>query len=240
MSFVYPSFIGWLKNFITDRNRSTQNLIDSYIAATMHMVRRAPAPIKAKLLARWAQLQIASANTTFLQSAEQILGRSRGRAGMHEVHMPTLARYNSRRIEQPALELQRWFSSVQEGLDIRELTRGSRGGIRKNGHRIVPGCHVSYYEGTTLRIGVLSTVYVGSRPSAPEDPVCAVCVFRRFRSVRKYVNFRDCGMLIVSLLGARGELDYVCSTRMQHLYLRAIWEDPDEEDLFALVRMEAL
>ena len=154
--------------------------------------------------------------------------------------LATLARYNSRRIEQPALELQRWFSSVQEGLDIRELTRGSRGGIRKNGHRIVPGCHVSYYEGTTLRIGVLSTVYVGSRPSAPEDPVCAVCVFRRFRSVRKYVNFRDCGMLIVSLLGARGELDYVCSTRMQHLYLRAIWEDPDEEDLFALVRMEAL
>ena len=144
MSFVYSSFIGWLKNFISDRNRSTQNLIDSYIAATL--VRRAPAAIKAKLLARWAQLQIASANTTFLQSAEQILGRSRGRAGMHEVHMPTLARYNSRRIEQPALELQRWFSSVQEGLDIRELTRGSRGGIRKNGHRIVPGCHVSYYE----------------------------------------------------------------------------------------------
>ena len=238
ISLREASYIGWLKNFITDRNHATQNLIDSYVAATL--VRRAPPAIKTSLLARWTQVEIASANRTFLQSADQILGRSRGRAGMHEVHMPTLARHNARLVEQPSSAVRQWFATVERGLEIRVFN--SRGCIRKNGHRVVPGNHVSYYEGTALRIGVLLSTYVGSHPSAPLDPICAVCVVRRYRSsqIRRSDNFRDGGMLILSLTGVGGQLDCVCSTLLQHLYVRAIWECPGEEELFALVRMEAL
>ena len=231
-------FIGWLKNFISDRNHATENMIGSYMAATL--VRRAPSDVKAALLSRWTRAGIVSkANKTFLQSAQQILGRSRKRAGMHEVHI-VLAHYNSKPHTAPNHGLRLWFDNVERGLVIRELN--SRGCLRKNGQRIVPQTYVSYYEGTTLRIGLFLAVFVGSRPSAPFVPGCAVCLVRRFRSsrIRKSDNFRDGGMLIASATGTASVEDYVCSTRLKHLYVRALWNTPNEENLFALVRMNML
>ena len=230
------SYIGWLKNFIKDRNNATQNLVDCYTAATL--VRRAPSNVKATLLARWTENNIESANKTFLQSAEQILGRSRGRAGMHEVQIAPLARFNSRRVEQPDKALHQWFHNVECDLQISVLT--TRGCIRKNGKRIVPGKIVSYNQetGAALHIGVLTSIYVGSRHSAPLDPVYAMCAIRRYRSSRiRQSDKTKSGMMIVSLAGERGELEYVCSTLLQHLYLRVI---SSEENSFALVRMEQL
>jgi hypothetical protein len=212
-------------------------MVDSYVAATL--VRRAPSDLKDSLLDTWAETNIQSANKSFLQSAEKILGRSRGRAGMHEVQLKALARYNSRRIDEPGDAVQQWFDNVERGLMIYTLTKGS---IRKNGHRVVSGMHVSYKlnEGSALRIGTLASIYVGARPSAPFAPCYAVCVVRRYLSsrLRQSDHFRQSGMLILSMAGdQRGVMDYVCSTLLLHLYLRVIWS---EEGSLALVRMEEL
>ena len=48
---------------------------------------RAHSDLKSAILARWTEANIQSANRSFLQSADQILVRSRGRAGMHEVQL---------------------------------------------------------------------------------------------------------------------------------------------------------
>ena len=104
------SFIGWLKNFITDRNQATQNLIDSYTAVTL--VRRAPAELRTSLLSRWTAARIVGSGRSFLLTAKQILDRSRGRAGLHEVQIPLLAPFNSRLHKHPAPLLQQWFDNV--------------------------------------------------------------------------------------------------------------------------------
>ena len=159
---------------------------------------------------------------------------------MHDVQLKALARHNSRRIDEPVDAVQQWFDDVERGLVIYALT--SRGNIRKNGHRVVPGMHVSYKlnEGSALRIGTLVSIYVGARPSAPLAPCYAVCLVRRYLSsrLRQSDHFRQSGMLILSLAGdQRGVMDYVCSTLLLHLYQRVIWS---EEGSFALVRMEEL
>jgi hypothetical protein len=48
--FFNERFIGWLKNFITNRNESTANMVDSYTAVTL--LRRAPTFVRAALQAR--------------------------------------------------------------------------------------------------------------------------------------------------------------------------------------------
>ena len=232
------SFIGWLKNFITDRNQATQNLIDSYTAVTL--VRRAPTELRTSLLSRWTAARIVGSGRSFLLTAKQILNRSRGRAGLHEVQIPLLASFNSRLHKHPAPLLQQWFDNVEQDLSIRQLN--SRGTIRKNGYRIPPQTYVSYYQGHTLCLGMVVAVYVGSRPSAPFVAGCAVCTVRQIPACRLRcpANFTTGEMFIVSSSGGSSTLEYVCSTTLLHQYVRCIWDDPEEENLFAMVRMEAL
>ena len=167
---------------------------------------------------------------------------------MHEVQLKALARWNSRRIDEPVDAVQEWFNDVERGLVIYVLT--SKGCIRKNGHRIVPGVHVSYKlnERSALRIGTVAAIYVGARPSAPLAPCYALCQVRRFLSsrLRQSDHFCQSGMWILSLAGdQRGVIEYVCSTLLLHQYLRLIRSGPcpgseDSENSLALVRMEQL
>ena len=72
-------FIGWLKNFISDRNCATKNLIDSYTAVTL--ARRTPSVLRSSLNSRWQELERKPSTKSFLHDADEILGREH-RAGL--------------------------------------------------------------------------------------------------------------------------------------------------------------
>ena len=145
-----------------------------------------------------------------------------------------IARIHPRPI--PALGV--FFDQVEPGLLIRELN--SRGSMRKNGYRIAQHSHVSYRVGDADCIGKVVSIYVGSRPAAPYEAGCAVCVVRRAPPAAIRVKHAaGCGMLIVSKT-RKGPLDYVCSTHLLHRYACVHWPNDDDDSLAALVRMEEL
>ena len=191
-------------------------------------------------MARWEEEDSvqSSSNRSFLKSVEQVLGRSRGRAGLHKVHI-VLAPFNSRIHPSPIPALRAFFDQVEPGLLIRELN--SRGSMRKNGYRIAQHSHVSYRVGDADCIGKVVSIYVGSRPAAPYEAGCAVCVVRRVAppAAIRVKHAAGCGMLIVSKT-RQGPLDYVCSTHLLHRYAFVHWPNDDDDSLAALVRMEEL
>jgi hypothetical protein len=88
-----------------------------------------------------------SSTKSFLQTVSQVLGRSRGRAGLHLVQF-SLGPHNTRSHPDPNPTLKAFFNSVERGLLIRELT--AKGSMRKNGFRIPRASFVSYNEGGLL------------------------------------------------------------------------------------------
>ena len=215
-------------------------MIDSYTAATL--VRSAPAKVRDAIYCRWEEMETTTSSTkSFLQTVSQVLGRSRGRAGLHLVQF-SLGPHNTRSHPDPNPTLKAFFNSVERGLLIRELT--AKGSMRKNGFRIPRASFVSYNEGGLLCIGKIISIYVGSRHAAPYEPGCSVCVIRRSPPENSNVKHAvDCGMRIVQTAETRlrtGPLDYVCSTRLLHLYAQIYWPLSDNDGHVALVRMEKL
>ena len=231
-------FIGWLKNFITDRNNATQNLIDSYVAATF--IRRVPQRIRTNIMER----NLANGNApakTFIMTIAHILRRSDDRAGLHTVHI-ALKQHNCKKVNDPAPDIRRWFDEVEPGLIVHQINR--RGCMRKNGCRIPPGSYVSHYIGGNLHIGILWDVYTGSRanpdPAAPYTPGCVVCTVRDITSGRLELHG---ARLIIVLDDSQQASDFqlICSTQLTGLYVRAFWDDNEEhEHAFALVLAQRL
>ena len=231
---THHRFIGWLKNFITDRNNATQNLIDSYTAATL--VRRAPLDIRAALHAHWLSTNRPSSSKSFLHTAERILKRSKGRAGLHEVAVK-LATYNCRRVREPSVALRLWFDSIEPGLLIHELNK--RATVRKNGYPVKERSHVSYYCNGELCIGQVISIFVGSRISAPFIVGAAVCVVRKLDASRltPVESSGRANVYTVDLFGPASSLELVCCKRLRHKYFRTVWDvTPDQH--FALVRFD--
>lgn len=214
-------------------------MIDSYAAATL--VRSAPLTVRESLCSRWGDMGSipAGSNRSFLQTASQVGGRSRGRAGLHLVKF-TLARYNTRVYNGNDPSVRAFFDNVEHDLLILELN--TRGSMRKNGYLIKRFSFVSYMENGLLCVGKVLNVYAGSRRAAPYDPGCSLCVLRRNPPANSTVIMRDavdCGMRIVRK-ASFGPLDYVCSTRLLHRYIQVYWPLPTDDGLVALVRMEEL
>ena len=179
-------------------------MIDSYTAATL--VRSAPGAVRDTLSSRWEEMETLpnSATKSFLKTVSQIMGRSRGRAGLHLVKF-SLAPYNTRSHPDPNPTLKAFFDNVERGLLILELN--ARGSMRKNGLRIPRASFVSYNEGGLLCVGKVLNIFVGSRRAAPYAPGCSVCVIRRSQPANSNVKHAvDCGMRIVRAHGA-GPLD---------------------------------
>jgi hypothetical protein len=176
-----------------------------------------------------------------LHTAERILGRGKGRAGLHEVSVK-LATYNCRRVYEPSVAQKIWFDSIEPGLLVHELNL--RATIRKNGYPIVKQSYVSYYDRGELCFGLVISIFVGSRVNAPFIVGCAVCAVRKLDASR--ITMVDSGGLAnvftVNTAGPASSLELVCCKRLKHRYFRTVWDQNPEhqnpEQCFALVQFE--
>jgi hypothetical protein len=229
-------FIGWLKNFITDRNNATQNLIDSYVAATF--IRRVPQRIRTTIMDRYGVNGNAPAKT-FIMTIAKILRRSDDRAGLHTVHI-ALKPHNCKRVDDPTREIRNWFDQVEHGLVIHQVN--GRGCMRKNGCRIPPGSYVSHNIGDVLHIGIIWEVYTGSRacpdPAASTSaytPGCVVCAVRDITSERRVLHGAQ--LIVVQDNQQAADFLLICSTQLTGLYVRTFWEgfelERDHEHAYA-------
>ena len=233
VNYAHDRFIGWLKNFISDRNNATNNLIDSYVAVTF--TRRAPSDLRAVILTRWNESVLRTPARSFLLSVSEIMARSRGMTGLRNV-VVNLAPHNTRQHNDPSPELQALFNVVEPHLTIRIMGRAA---LRKNGRRIVTDAYISYFRDGAERIGVVSQVFVGVHVLAPYEHVASVCSMREVHASRvSVIKSRDSGrrLLVVTKVGT---VVLVNTESLRWLYHRAIW-DLDVDDYFALVRFERL
>ena len=235
---VYIRFIGWLKNFITDRNNATDNLIDSYLAVTF--TRQAPNDLRSCLLARWDAAGRASPVRSFLLGVSAVLRRSRGISGLSEV-VVKMTPFTSRVCNESSPQLRAWFDAVSRSLQIRIMTRAC---IRKNGHRIVKDAYLSYKRNGLTYVGIVNQVFIGVRQSDPHEHACSVCEVRAIAAARvAIVKTRYSGKRLLKVAKSlRAEPYVLVDTRdLLWLYYRAVWDwDDDRQGFFALVRFEQL
>ena len=148
-----------------------------------------------------------------------------------------LAKHNCRRIHEPSREVRAWFDAVEPNLLVYELNLRVR--LRKNGVPVVPRSFVAYDD--DYRVGVVSSVFVGCRVTAPYVAGCAVCSVRTLhRSRLELVDSQlggNCNMILVDNTGEHHTPELVCCTKLRHRYVKVLW-DPDHESKFALVRYE--
>ena len=148
-----------------------------------------------------------------------------------------LATYNCRRVREPSVALRLWFDSIEPDLLIHELNL--RATIRKNGYPVKPRSHVSYYDSGELCIGLVISIFVGSRISAPFIVGCAVCAVRKLDASRLTLveSSGRANVYTVDHVGPASSLELVCCKRLRHKYFRTVWDEtPDQH--FALVRFE--
>ena len=234
---AFVRFIGWLKNFISDRNHATENLVDRYIAVTF--TRRAPSDLRACLLARWDESGLKTPARSFLFSTAAILARSRGMSGQRIVTVK-LTSSSSRQHIHPKPELRDWFDAVSPHLQIRVLARGC---VRKNGRRIVHGEYVAYNKNGSEHVGVVHQVFIGVQASEPYVHIASVCEVLEIPAARiTVVKSRDSRRrLLMVAKSTRGEHHVLVDTRdLRWMYHRAASWDVNKQDCFALVRFERL
>ncbi len=237
-SRILCRFIGWLKNFITDRNSATENLVDSYTSATL--VRRAPHDVRTALEYRWSTIERAHTTTrSFLVTADTVLKRSRERGGQHLVQI-NLAPHNCRLVRFPHRDTRLWFEIIEPGLLVYELNGRTK--LRKNGVAVTEKSYVSYDNGAGVQIGVITSILVGCRVAMPYDAGCALCNLRSVPASRVHNVNNQVGaygnLLVVDKHGEDYSSELVCCTKLKHRYVRALW-DADMDDRFALLRYEA-
>ena len=153
---------------------------------------------------------------------------------MHEVSVK-LEKYNCTRVHMPSTAQRRWFDSIEPELLIHELNL--RASLRKNGYRVLPQSYVSYYDGGELCIGVVVSIFVGSRIPAPFIVGCAVCAVRKLDASRLAPQNGATNLYRVVTAGPASSLELVCCTKLKHKYFQTVW-DENKEAYFALVRFE--
>ena len=221
-------FIGWLKNFISDRNCATQNLIDSYTAVTL--ARRAPSALRSSLNSRWQELERKPSTKSFLHDADEILGREH-RAGLYRVYLK-LAPHNCTQLHQPSELLQGWFDSVEHGLLIYELNE--RASFRKNGSRVSRNSIVSYSDrNRNWHVGIVVSIFAGCRPSAPYVVGCSVCSLQTIHPSRIHFSHGEIGALaslvLVDNVGPPSTYTFACSTTLRHKYVKVLDDTAPEQ-----------
>ena len=200
-------YIGWLKNFISDRNAATENLVTSYSATTL--VRGAPTDVRTSLLSRWVDMKRKSTTKSFLPNAEDILGRETGRAGLHQISF-TIANHNTRRLYELNDDLRMWYDDVEPDLHVYQLN--ARAVFRKNGFRITPQTYVSYVDGTNgnrVSIGIVVSITVGCRAAYPRVAGCAVCAIRVLHEARIEKLGESANVIVVNNSGPPSALELV-------------------------------
>jgi hypothetical protein len=103
---------------------------------------------------------------------------------------------------------------------------------------VVPRSFVAFDD--DCRVGVVSSVFVGCRVTAPavrtwqdvQFAVCGHCIVRVWNLLGG-----NCNMIIVDNTGEHNTPELVCCTKLRHRYVKVLW-DPDHENKFALVRYE--
>ena len=196
-------------------------------------MRRAPQDVRSALHDRWESTNRPSSTKSFLHTTEHILGRGKGRAGLHQLTVK-LATFNSTRVQSPSEAQRRWFNSIEPALLIHELNQ--RASLRKNGYPVKQGYYVSYYDGGELCVGVVVSIFVGSRATDPFIVGCAVCTILKLRASRLQ-NTGHAKLYRVNSIGPASTSELVCCTKLKHRYFKTLWdEDPDQ--YFALVQFD--
>ena len=177
-------------------------------------------------------------NRSFLITASTILQSSRERGGQHLVQIK-LATHNCRLVRLPHRDTRRWFDAIEPGLLVYELNGRTK--LRKNGVAVVEQSYASYDIGAGIRIGVITSIYVGCRVTMPYNAGCALCCFRsipvsRLHNVNNQVGANG-NLYVVDKHGEGYTNELVCCTKLKHRYVRALW-DADMDDSFALLRYE--
>ena len=173
---------------------------------------------------------------SFLVPVESILQKSKGKTGLHLVHVK-LAPHNCRRVHNPSPNVRKWFDNVEQNLIIYQLN--DRGRLRKNGVAVLKGTFAAYDN--DYRVGMITNVLVGCRITAPFAAGCAVCTVETLHPSRLTLVETQAGshsnMLLVDKLGEDSTPELVSCTLLRYRYVQALW-DPAPDDAYALVRYE--